>query len=275
MLSLLILQVYNMSRIISIILLSVFSCSVFANAYPINLTAQQTEQLGQLIWKNEGQNKVEHLTTWNPKEDFPSLGLGHFIWYPTTAKGPFKEQFPQLLKFMSENGVVLPTWLMQAKVAPWQSREQFYKAFEGPQLTELRVLLSQQLQLQTRFIILRLEQAIPLILENSTALEQQVIKQQLAQLSTPEGVFTLLDYVNFKGEGINPKERYQGHGWGLKQVLLTMPINYDNPLRSFGFAADEILTRRVKNAPRDEQRWLKGWRVRVHAYQDIKIVESK
>ena len=262
-----------MSRIISFIFLTLFSYSLFANAYPINLSADQTQQLGQLIWKNEGQNKVEHLTTWNQQEDFPSLGLGHFIWYPTAEKGPFKEQFPQLLTFMSENGVVLPAWLIEAVVAPWQSREQFYEVFEGPQLSELRELLSQQLQLQTRFIILRLEQAIPLILESSTALEQQVIKQQLKQLATPEGVFALLDYVNFKGEGINPKERYQGDGWGLKQVLLTMPIHYDNPLRSFGFAADEVLTRRVKNAPRDEQRWLKGWRVRVHAYQDLKIID--
>ncbi|GLS90054.1 hypothetical protein GCM10007916_11210 [Psychromonas marina] len=262
-----------MSRIISFIFITLFSSSLFANVYPINLSADQTQQLGQLIWKNEGQNKVEHLTTWNQQEDFPSLGLGHFIWYPTSEKGPFKEQFPALVDFMSENGAVLPTWLTEAKVAPWQSREQFYAAFEGPQLTELRLLLSQQLQLQTRFIILRLERAIPLILESSTALEQQVIEQQLKQLATPEGVFTLLDYVNFKGEGVNPKERYQGDGWGLKQVLLTMPIHYDNPLRSFGFAADEVLTRRVKNAPRDEQRWLKGWRVRVHAYQDLKIID--
>jgi len=262
-----------MSSITSLIFLTLFSCSVFASVYPINLNEKQTQQLGELIWKNEGQNRVEHLTTWNQKEDFPSLGLGHFIWYPYAEKGPFKEQFPQLLDFMTENGVVLPTWLAEASVAPWKSREQFYKVFEDPQLVELRELLHQQLSLQTRFIILRLEQAIPLILASSTALEQQVIEQQLKQLATPEGVFSLLDYVNFKGEGINPQERYQGEGWGLKQVLLSMPIHYQNPLRSFGFAADEVLTRRVKNAPRDEQRWLKGWRVRVHAYQDLKIID--
>lgn len=262
-----------MSSIISFVLFSLFSYSVFAAAYPINLTEDQTQQLGQLIWKNEGQNKIEHLTTWNQKEDFPSLGIGHFIWYPTIEKGPFKEQFPELLHFMSENGVLLPSWLTNANSAPWQSRDEFYRAYDDAQLTELRALLSKQIKLQTRFIILRLEKAIPLILENSTALEQQIIEQQLIKLATPEGVFALLDYVNFKGEGINPKERYQGHGWGLKQVLLTMPIHYENPLRGFGFAADEVLTRRVKNAPRNEQRWLEGWRVRVHAYQDLKITD--
>ena len=81
----------------------------------------------------------------------------------------------------------------------------------------------------------------------------------------------LLDYVNFKGEGINKKERYEGKGWGLKQVLLAMPQNENNPLRNFAFSADEVLTRRVINAPRDESRWLAGWRIRVHGYIDLNI----
>ncbi|PKF63870.1 hypothetical protein CW745_01870 [Psychromonas sp. psych-6C06] len=260
-----------MNHLCVILFISLCSSPLFSQPYLVSLNEEQTVQLGNLIWKNEGQQKLAHLTTWNENEDFPSLGIGHFIWYPTVDKGPFKEQFPQLLTFMNENGVELPTWLTQTSTAPWSSREAFYEAFDGPQLTELRQFLSEQLALQTRFIILRLEKAIPIILDNSTALEQLVIKQQLTQLSTPEGIFTLLDYVNFKGEGINLSERYQGHGWGLKQVLLAMPINYENPLRSFGFAADEVLTRRVKNAPRDELRWLKGWRVRVHAYQNIKV----
>lgn len=260
-----------MLRLISILLLTLCSSSLYSATYPISLSPEQTRQLGNLIWKNEGQQKIEHLTTWNEKEDFPSLGLGHFIWYPTETKGPFKEQFPELLTFMKSKGVVLPPWLADAQLAPWQSREQFYDAFEEPQLTALRVLLSEQLLIQTEFIIQRLEKAIPLILANSTNTEQQRIQSQLQRLATPAGVFTLLDYVNFKGEGLNVNERYQGEGWGLKQVLLAMPIQAEDPLHSFGLAADEILTRRVKNAPRDETRWLKGWRVRVHAYQHLNI----
>lgn len=254
-----------------ILILSLSSLPALSSPYKVELSASQIEQLGLLIWKNEGQQKIQHLTTWNRDEDFPSLGLGHFIWYPTAEKGPFKEQFPQLLAFMQQNGVVLPTWLAQLELAPWQSREAFYVAFNDPQLTELRLFLSEHLGLQVRFIVQRLEQAIPLIIENSSVAEQQVIARNLQQLATPEGVFTLLDYVNFKGEGVNLQERYQGQGWGLKQVLLAMPKEYENPLRSFGLAADEMLTRRVKNAPRDEFRWLKGWRSRVHAYQNLNI----
>jgi len=248
--------------------------SLFANSLPykIDLTDQQLSELGLLIWKNEGQNKLDHLTVWNRGEDFPSLGLGHFIWYPENKKGPFKEQFPALLDFFKANNVTLPYWIDKASFAPWHSREQFYQAFEQPQLKGLRIFLSEHLDIQVKFIILRLENAIPEIIESSEQWQQQKIKANIQQLTaTTAGLFTLLDYINFKGEGISPKERYQGQGWGLKQVLLTMPEQYENPLRAFGLSADEVLTRRVKNAPRDETRWLKGWRNRVHAYQNIVV----
>ena len=139
-------------------------------------------------------------------------------------------------------------------------------------LSELRTFLSEHIDLQVKFIILRLENAIPNIIAQCSKDQRVVIHRHLSELTaTPEGIFTLLDYVNFKGEGLSIKERYQGEGWGLKQVLLTMPKQYDNARRAFGLAADEVLTRRVKNAPRDEFRWLKGWRIRIHGYQAIEL----
>ncbi|MFT6925724.1 MAG: hypothetical protein ACJAZP_001313 [Psychromonas sp.] len=248
------------------------SLSCISQSYSINLTPQQADKLGRLIWQNEGQQKLQHLTTWNKNEAFPSLGLGHFIWYPSTEKGPFKEQFPELLQFFKHHEVALPQWLAHSEQAPWKSREQFYREFDQAPLTELRLLLSKQLDLQVQFIIKRLETGIPLILADSNKTETKVINYQLARLTTlPEGIFALLDYINFKGEGLLSKESYQGEGWGLKQVLLTMPLEYDDPLRAFSLSADEVLTRRVKNAPKDELRWLEGWRVRVHGYQNIVV----
>ncbi|ABM04041.1 conserved hypothetical protein [Psychromonas ingrahamii 37] len=261
-----------MLRVIFCFFLLLTSLSCISQAYRINLTCQQAEKLGQLIWKNEGQQKQENLTTWNKNEDFPSLGLGHFIWYPGVEKGPFKEQFPELLQFFKNSGVVLPAWLARSEQAPWKSREQFYREFDQPQLTELRLLLNKHSDLQVQFIIKRLETGIPLILLNSNKTEMKVIHYQLARLTAlPEGIFALLDYINFKGEGVLSKEAYQGQGWGLKQVLLTMPLKYDDPLRAFALSADEVLTRRVKNAPSNELHWLKGWRVRVHGYQSIMV----
>ena len=248
--------------------------SLFANSLPskINLTDEQISDLGFLIWKNEGQNKLQHLTVWNKGENFPSLGLGHFIWYPENEKGPFKEQFPALLDFFKAKNVALPNWLDKARLAPWKSRQQFYQEFDQKRLVDLLVFLSEHLDIQVKFIILRLESAIPQILESSTLSQHQKIQTNLNRLTaTSAGIFTLLDYINFKGEGISDKERYQGQGWGLKQVLLTMPDSYKNPLRAFGLSADEVLTRRVKNAPRDEIRWLSGWRNRVYGYQNIVV----
>lgn len=261
-----------MFRFFAIFGLLVTCLSVNCQPNHLTLTSKQAEALGLLIWKNEGQLKLNNLTSWNHSEDFPSLGLGHFIWYPTKEKGPFKEQFPALLDFFEESGVTLPLWLSKAELAPWKSREQFYKVFNDPQLTELRVFFSKHLDVQVNFIILRLQKAIPLILRDCNENQKNKISKNLQQLSsTAEGLFTLLDYVNFKGEGLSKKERYQGQGWGLKQVLLTMPEQYTDARRAFALAADEVLTRRVKNAPRNEFFWLKGWRSRIYAYQKINV----
>lgn len=256
--------IFILSFSLSIVLTSLSVCSI---TYEISLTQKQTEELGLLIWKNEGHQELRHLTTWSRGEYFPSLGLGHFIWYASIDKGPFKEQFPQLLTYFQKNGVALPQWLSSAQFAPWQSREQFYKEFDGKQLTQLRQLLAENFDLQVQFIVLRLQKAIPLILENCSDMQQIHIHKQLQRLTkTSEGLFVLLDYINFKGEGISVKESYHGDGWGLKQVLLTMPSEYENSLYRFALAADEVLTRRVKNGPKNELRWLKGWRTRIHGY---------
>ena len=151
----------------SILLSSALFNHVYAQSYSIKLSDKQTNTLATLIWQNEGAGKTEFLTVWNKNENFPSLGIGHFIWYPTSNKGPYIEQFPQLLNYLQENNIQIPEWLTEAKVAPWKSREMFYDAFESNQLTQLRSLLHSTIGLQARFIIKRLERGIPAILESS------------------------------------------------------------------------------------------------------------
>jgi hypothetical protein len=76
-----------------------------------------------------------------------------------------------------------------------------------------------------------------------------------------------MDYVNFKGEGTSPTERYGGKGWGLLQVLEGMSSS-GSALAAFAKSADRVLTRRVELSPpaRGEKRWLPGWRNRVATY---------
>jgi hypothetical protein len=83
----------------------------------------------------------------------------------------------------------------------------------------------------------------------------------------PLGLYALMDYVNFKGEGTSPTERYREQGWGLLQVLEHMG---DGPaLPEFSRSAIWVLERRIKNSPpeRKEIRWMPGWRNRCLTYQ--------
>jgi hypothetical protein len=80
----------------------------------------------------------------------------------------------------------------------------------------------------------------------------------------------LIDYVNFKGEGVLSTERYQGRGWGLLQVLEGMSDSGEaSPLSEFAASAKRVLRQRVKNAPpgRNEERWLPGWLKRIDSYR--------
>lgn len=231
------------------------------------LAPADLEAIGKHVWQNEAAGQISGLTSWNQGEAFASLGIGHFIWYPTGPKGPFEESFPALLQFLEQHKVRLPSWLKLGMNCPWPDREAFLKDAQSPRMQELRELLSSTVPLQSEFLAERLEKSLPSILKNLPAAEQALVKATFERLAaTRQGRFALIDYVNFKGEGIKLTERYQGEGWGLLQVLQIMPAN--GTVRDFSEAASSVLKRRVRNAPpeRNEQRWLPGWLNRVKDY---------
>ena len=103
-----------------------------------------------------------------------------------------------------------------------------------------------------------------------TARERDHISEQFYRVAqTSQGVYALIDYVHFKGEGTSPTERYEGHGWGLLQVLAHMSGASPHAVQEFAGAAEGILERRVRHAPptRNEARWLPGWRNRLSTYR--------
>jgi hypothetical protein len=112
-----------------------------------------------------------------------------------------------------------------------------------------------------------MEEALPKMLAAAPKAERERVKANFYRVAAAQlGMYALIDYVNFKGEGTNPSERYAGQGWGLLQVLEMMG---DGPaLPAFAKAANAVLTRRVKNSPpaRNEAKWLPGWRNRVATY---------
>lgn len=233
----------------------------------IRLSDAQAREIGNRIWKNECAGTIDGLTSWNKGEQFASLGIGHFIWYPVGKSGPFEESFPRLVQYMAQQGVKIPAWLASARGCPWPNRSAFQKDFQGARLRELRSLLAKSVPLQARFAAQRLERALPQMLQAAPAGERAKIKANFYRVANePLGMYALMDYVNFKGEGTSPTERYKGRGWGLLQVLSGMQSG--PPMRAFAQSADRVLTDRVKNSPpaRKESRWLPGWRNRLKTY---------
>lgn len=253
------------------IFLSTSSCSHVSaegkNTPAIHLKAEDKKRLTQAIWRNECGGTVSGLTSWNQGEGFPSLGIGHFIWYPEGKKGIYEESFPAFIQYAKKAGANPPAWT--AGAAPWNSRDEFLKEQNGPRLTQLRQWLASTTSLQTDFIIARSAAALPK-LKAASQNPKQLEKKYNAVASTPNGMYALVDYVNFKGEGTNPAERYKGQGWGLAQVLDAMPetASGQQAAQAFSKAARQVLSRRVANSPaeRKESRWLPGWHNRCDTY---------
>ncbi len=246
--------------------LSLFSLS---RAFSLSIAAEDAQKVAENIWKNECAGTMEGLTHWNKGENFASLGIGHFIWFPTETKEPFQETFPALLHFLRKQGAALPNWLNSSSGCPWQSREAFYADIHSSKMESLRQFLFDTRSLQAIFIANRLEDALPQMMENCSQKEKKGITTVFNRLSQkPDGLYALLDYLNFKGSGTSPKERYKGQGWGLLQVLKRIPPSSEDPLIDFVQSAKTVLIQRIENSPpeRHEEQWLKGWLNRLDTY---------
>ena len=238
----------------------------------VTLSHSDALRIGKRIWQNECNGTISGLTSWNEGENFASLGIGHFIWYPKDQRGPFEESFPKLVSFISSRGAKLPKLLSGGaeQPCPWNSRAEFLRAHQTAEMNQLRQFLAGTVDLQTEFLIARLQSALPKMLNEAAPSDRANVQQQFERMaSTSQGCYALVDYVNFKGEGVLHTERYQGQGWGLLQVLEGMHAAGDaSPVDEFARSAKAVLIRRVQNSPpeRKESRWLPGWINRVRSY---------
>lgn len=249
---------------------------------PPELSHEELQQIGNLIYINECGGKTENLVVWNEGEEFPSLGIGHFIWYPSGKEGPFQETFPALLKYYRARGIKLPKWIekLPNEDPPWDNREEFINDATSERVRELRQFLIDTIPLQTSFLVSRFQTSLDNLLEYSPEGVHDQIKTQFFRVAnSPMGMYALIDYVNFKGEGTNSSERYMGEGWGLLQVLEEMNGTETgaSALNEFVEAAGKVLERRVENSPpeRNEKRWLPGWKNRLSTYIPKTNNESK
>ena len=234
----------------------------------LTISEPEAKAIGKRIWINECGGTIEGLTSWNKGEYFASLGIGHFIWYHRIKRGPYEESFPSLVRYLVSKGVNVPEFILN-KQCPWETRDDFVKARNSPQMIELRNLLLSTIPLQTEFILLRLENALPKMLSAISIKNRSTVQANFYNITrTAKGKYALMDYINFKGEGTKISERYNGQGWGMLQALEEMNPNTEtrNAPNEFAQAAEKVLIRRVRNAPRDESIWLKGWQNRLKTY---------
>jgi hypothetical protein len=243
------------------------------------LPGDLAKQIGQKIWLNETGGRREAITSWSANEEFASLGIGHFIWFPVGKWLPFEESFPALLEFMRKKNVRLPAWLDQTQIPanPWTSRAEFRKNANSPQMNELRQFMLDTVAEQTQFMMARAQGAMEKILKTTPdGLEREHIVIQFTRVvRASENLYPLIDYINFKGEGTNPNEsamnRETGRrqGWGLKQVLLRMNGTTGDPKAvraEFADAAQFVLQQRIRNLPSNRV-FETGWLRRVATYR--------
>ena len=243
------------------------------------LPADVAKKVSQKIWLNETNGNRDAITSWNAYEEFASLGIGHFIWFPAGKTATFEEDFPPLLEFLRKESVHLPSWLDKTPIppCPWTNRTDFMKKFNSPETKQLRQFLLDTVAEQTQFLVARAQGAMDKILENTpdNAEREHIITQFSRITRASKDLYPLIDYINFKGEGTNPaetavdKQTGNRQGWGLKQVLLRMSGTTGDQkavLAEFADAAQFVLQQRVRNIPADRISET-GWLRRVETYR--------
>ncbi|HET8903635.1 MAG TPA: hypothetical protein VFN16_06550 [Saccharospirillum sp.] len=260
--------------LVSFILVIVTTSLAVADRAGLVLSPSQLDWVGGRIFQNECASRPECLVHWNEGEAFPSLGIGHFIWYPGGVEAPFVESFPALVQFALEAGEPVPAWLVRLTPmdAPWPDRARFMAAENDTRIASLREWLVDSKGVQAAFILARAQASLGRVIEAAPAEQRPRLAGYLDALTaTPGGSYALIDYVNFKGEGLTQSETYQGEGWGLLQVLQQMSRYPERTaLDAFRQAAADVLTRRAANASRaiERDRWLPGWLNRLETYRE-------
>ncbi len=261
-----------------ILFIFLFSFHTLLAASELKLSDTEANRIARKIWLNEGSGQRRQLVWWNKGEEFASCGIGHFIWY--TAERPmwFRESFPPMLRFLIAHGAKPPRWLTPRTHCIWKSYEEWKQAKEKQtkRMRELTDFLDRTKGLQARFMLQRLNRAYPKILAYAKAHGQgAIVERNYRRLLyrkdgsvDPQGAYILIDYINFKGDGIDKSERYQGKGWGLYQVLTRMDPRDPDPHHAFYAAAKKVLERLIRIAPPQRRLWRfkKGWFSRMETY---------
>jgi len=261
-----------MKIILFILLLLISTVSfTFSHQRVIAVSDNEALTIGMKIWFNESGGKLTGLVMWNQGEKCASLGIGHFTWYPYPL-GSANDGFPQFVKYLRQQGIAVPNWLRAdaARYAIWSNREEFIAAEASRQMYELRIFLQESIAMQARFMAHQLETVLPKLLANIPPHERPYVCTQFYKLAhTEAGLYAMMDYLNFRGNGAS--NSYGTNNTGLLRVLQDMRYAppMATPVQAFTWSAKNALTRRLAHASEDSQdtHWIVGWLKRVDRYE--------
>jgi hypothetical protein len=247
--------------------------SALSYAQTFDISKADSLLMAERVSKNECSAEKKCLLEWNAGEDFLSLGMEHFIWFPDNSPSIFKDSFRPFLKFAKKAGEHLPAVLDKTPFpsCPWVSRKQFLMSKESPEYKDILDFMIKTKDCQADYLIKTTKRSLRKIINAVPANQRLRITKYLSELtSNAQGLYAIIDYINFKGSGTGSNERYQGEGWGLLQVLQGMhdTPNSKEALAEFVRSARDVLNHRVFNSPngRHEEKWLQGWLRRTNTY---------
>ncbi len=142
----------NFKKMIFIVFI-IFNFTSYSN---INVSKSAIKEATNRIYINETGGIKNNLVYWNKGEEFASLGIGHFIWFPKNYNGPFKESFPSLIGYYKEKNIELPSLFKDYTYCPWSNYDEFIKEKDNPKVLEAINFLDSTREVQGEFMINRL-----------------------------------------------------------------------------------------------------------------------
>ncbi|MFZ4116632.1 MAG: hypothetical protein ACOYK6_07940 [Chthoniobacterales bacterium] len=248
----------------------------------VNPTQDQLPLIGKRFFKD--QKAEENKPKWGEDQEhnFVYIGSLEYIWYGENNRAQFVEDWPTVASRLKAAGLPIEDWALGA--CPWNTKEDFDEEVKSSTLPDstldpesrigkLIALLSQDeaktVQVQT--LVDRLNRALesshdssltPTIFQDLPPGELELLKSNLDAVASvqdakghPLGLYALIDYPYFKGEGTAIGEHCNVDGWGLQEVLLNMDPNkvkdadgvVDGPLQAFIDSGMATLDRRIAN----------------------------
>ncbi|CAA6812730.1 MAG: Unknown protein [uncultured Thiotrichaceae bacterium] len=170
-----------------------------AAPYFSKISEDELSRVSQRLYQNITQGDADRIVQWNDQQQSLNLGFG-FVWYPQTSVLTAKSSFPKYLQYLQKEQVPLPIWLVNAmpRGAPWSNRQSFEQSIGDPEMRELRRILRMTKELQVLFLLERLHENTPKMVQQAKGRERKRLIYNLhAMQNVKDGLYPLLDYVSF------------------------------------------------------------------------------